>query len=709
MVKRLSPQAQDVLQRAFALFQRGEFRQAEHLARSVLPANSRNPMLLQFVGILCHSQQKHAEAVELFGKAIRLDPGSAEAHYNLGTALVSLSRWDEAVRSFNRSLASRPGNPDALRNLGLALNGLERFAEAEAALRKAAAAAPGSGPTHFALGVALKGQKRFEEAATSLKRAMALGQVDPAAVHECLGEVFFAWNRSLAAIDHFQRVLQARPRQLSAALGLAEAKARIGSYLDAARHFALAHEVAPDEPQPLVGLMFSRRSLADWGELDLLEKRLSAMLHGGAVPANPIRTLCLRDDPALHLKASREYVGRQFALPAEPGARPRGGGQAKEKLRIAYVSGDFRVHPVAFLAAGLFEHHDRQAFETFGYAWGGDGSPICRRIRDGFDHFVEVDTLSDADVARQISGAGIDIAVDLQGLTGPLRSGILTGRPAPVQVSYLGQPGTMGAGWIDYIIADRFLIPPAEAGHYSESLVYLPDCYQVNDSQRAPAGPVLERDTVGLPREAFVFAAFNSTYKITPAMFGVWMRLLSRVPDSVLWLHCKDDREGQAAADNLRRQANTRGIASERLVFAGRVPLQAHVQRLQSADLFLDTFPYGGGATSSDVLWAGLPLVTLAGRSYVARMAGSLLTAAGIPELIAASLEEYEAIALRLATDRAALDDVRARLATARSSGPLFDTARFTRNLEAAYRAMWERHTAGEAPGTIDLGALRER
>jgi protein O-GlcNAc transferase len=703
MAKRLTPQAQDVLQRAFALFQRGEFRKAEDLARGVLPANARNPMLLQFVGILCHSQQRHAEAVELFAKAIRLDSSSPEAHYNMGTALVSLGRWAEAVQSLNRSLASRPGNPDALRNLGLALNGLERFPEAEAALRKAIAAVPGSGPAYFALGVALRGQKRFEEAAASLKRALALGRVDAGEAHECLGEVFFAWNRSLAAIENFQKSLQHRPKQLTAMIGLAEAEARVGRYLDAAEHFAQAHELAPGDAEPLIGMIFARRHVADWREARTLDDRLSVTLDGGAIPANPFRTLSLRDDPALHLKISRKYAARQSAHSVEFSPTPRSGEQPKEKLRIAYVSGDFRIHPVAFLAAGLFEHHDRRTFETFAYSWGGDGSPISRRLQAGFDHFVDVGALSDAEVAQRISYAGVDIAVDLQGFTGPSRSAILTGRPAPVQVSYLGQPGTMGAAWIDYIIADRFLIPPAEAVHYSESIVYLPDCYQVNDSRRSPPGAIPERAAVGLPPEAFVFAAFNSPYKITPAMFDVWTRLLDQVPSGVLWLYCRDDREGRTSADNLRREAGARGIAADRLVFAPRVPLDEHIQRLQCADLFLDTFPYGGGATTSDALWAGLPLVTCAGRSYVARMAGSLLTAAGLPELVAPSLAEYEAIAFRLATDSAARTAARARLA-ARSNGALFDTARFTRNLEVAYRAMWDRHSAGEAPRAIDLG-----
>jgi predicted O-linked N-acetylglucosamine transferase (SPINDLY family) len=689
------------LNRAFALFQQGEHRKAEELARSVLPSAPRNPALLQFIGILCHSQQKHTEAVEFFSKAIRVEPNSGEAYYNLGTALVSLNRWSEAAASLNRSLSLRPGNYDTLKNLGLALNGLERFGEAEAVLRKATAFAPRSGAAYFSLGLALKGQKRFEEA-ENLKRALALGQVDVGAVYDNLGEVFFSWGRSLAAIEYFQKALQHKPRQPSTVLGLAEAKLRIGKYAEAAMDFAVAREVAPDDPRPLVGLAYASRYVADWQEDTKVSRELSTMLDAGGIPGEPFRILSMRDDPALHLVISRQFAARQTCEPIKPERRrvERHG----ERLRIAYVSGDLREHPVAMLAAGLFEHHDRQRFETFAYAWGDDTSPTRRRLKAAFDHFVDVTAASDADVAAQITDAGIDIAVDLQGFTGPLRSAILRGRPAPIQVSYLGYPGSMGADWIDYIIADRFLIPAAEAGHYSESVVYLPDCYQVNDSRRSPAGLAPQRSALGLPQQSFVFASFNTTYKITPQMFDVWMRLLTRVPASVLWLYCKsDDGEGRISADNFRREASARGVAAERLVFASFASFDEHIRRLQCADLFLDTFPYNAGATASDALWAGLPLVTCAGRSYVARMAGSLLNAVGLPELVASSLEEYEAIAFRLATDATAYAAVRSKLASSGSRAPLFDTARFTRNLEAAYNLMWNRHVEGKPPAPIDL------
>jgi len=702
MARRLDPPSQDALNRAFAMFQRGEHGKAEALARGALSANPRNASLLQFIGILCHSQQKHAEAVELFSKAIRVESSSGEAYYNLGTALVSLSRWSEAAASLNRSLSLRPANYDALKNLGLALNGLERFGEAEVVLRQAIALAPRSGAGYFSLGLALKGQRRFEEAAENLKKALALGQVDVGAVYDNLGDVFFAWGRSLAAIEYFQKALQYKPRQLSTVLGLAEARSRIGKYTEAAKDFAVAREVAPNDLQPLVGLMFARRYVADWQDDEKLARELATVLGTGGIPSDPFRALSLRDDPALHLEVSRQFAALQTCEPIK--SEKRRVEHHREKLRIAYVSGDFRNHPVAMLAAGLFEHHDRRRFEIFAYSWGGDTSPIGQRLRKAFDHFVDVTTTSDADIAGQIREAGIDIAVDLQGFTGPLRCGILRSRPAPIQVSYLGYPGSMGADWIDYIIADRFLVPAAEAEHYSESVVYLPDCYQVNDSRRSPPGPAPQRGTLGLPQQSFVFACFNNTYKITPEMFAVWMRLLTRVPASVLWLYCKsDDREGQISAENFRREASVRGIAADRLVFAPLAPFDEHIQRLQCADLFLDTFPYNAGATASDALWAGLPLLTCAGRSYVARMAGSLLNAAGLPELVASSLEEYEAIAFRLATDTTAYATVRSKLDSSRLLAPLFDTARFAKNLEAAYEAMWHLHVEGRPPEPIDL------
>jgi len=704
MAKPLARASQDALNKAFRLFQSGQYHKAEKLARSVLGAYPSHVPLLQFVGILCHKQQKHEEALALFSKAVEIDPRSGEAHYNRGGALLSLDRCAEAVSSLERSLALRPGSYDALNNLGLALNGLHRYKEAEAVLRGAITIAPNAAAARFSLGLALEGQWRLEEAVASLRQAVELGYADPGAIYQNLGRVHGLCRESRAAIDCFQRALQYNPKSTAVLLSVAEAELRIGRYTDAASHYAAGLAIAPNDARFLTGLLHARRHVADWRDDDRLLRDLIGVIERGDASGSPFTLLSLWDEPALHLKCSRQYAARQgvHLTPADPYTRLAK--QPEHKLRVAYVSNDFRHHATAALAAGLFENHDRESFETFAFSWEGDDSPLGRRLRATFDHFIDITATSDEDAARLIREAGIDIAVDLKGYTGGLRCGILAGRPAPIQVAFLGYPGTMGAHWIDYIVADHVVIPPDAEPHYSEKIVFLPDCYQVNDSKRERRAAAPARAGFGLPDSGFVFACFNSTHKIAPGAFKVWMRLLDRIPSSVLWLYRQgDDREGHIAAQNLRREAERHGVAADRLMFAPFAPMDEHLCRLQCADLFLDTWPYSAHTTASDSLWVGVPVLTWPGRSFQARVAASLLAAVRLPELVATSVADYEAIAFHLATNPSAYTSVRSRLNDARTSAALFDTARFTRNLEAAYKMMWSQYIAGGPPESIDL------
>jgi predicted O-linked N-acetylglucosamine transferase (SPINDLY family) len=366
------------------------------------------------------------------------------------------------------------------------------------------------------------------------------------------------------------------------------------------------------------------------------------------------------------------------------------------------LSADFRPHPVAFLIAGVFEHHDRNVFELTGVALNHAGnSPIRDRIRNAFENFIDAAGRSDDDIAQELRRREIDIAIDLTGFTDGSRPGILLRRPAPVQVNFLGFPGTMGSREIDYIIADRFLIPEADRQFYDEKVVWMPHTYQANDSRREISDRVFTRRDMGLPEDGFVFCCFNNNYKITPEIFTIWMRLLSKVPDSVLWLL----QDNGAAADNLRREAETRGVAANRLIFATRITPPEHFARQHLGDLFLDTSPYSAHTTGSDALFAGLPLISLYGPTFSARVAVSLLHAAGVSELAVDSLESYEAKALFFAQDREALKAVRAKLVRNRETAPLFNTALFTRHLEAAYRNMIALHRSGEAPKAFAVAA----
>jgi predicted O-linked N-acetylglucosamine transferase (SPINDLY family) len=451
----------------------------------------------------------------------------------------------------------------------------------------------------------------------------------------------------------------------------------------------------------LVGLALTRLWTAEWHDHTPLIRKIKQAMQKGRVPGTPAKGHALVDDPAIHYKCSRHYSSH-YSGPSLTRLFPQA---SPHKLRVAYISGDFRVHPVSLLAAGLFEHHDRNRFELFAFAWDCDDSDLRRRIQAAFDQFVDISDASDERAAELIRDADIDIAVDLKGFTRGHRAPILAGRPAKIQVNYLGYPGTLAADWIDYIVADRFVVPPESGCHYSEKLVYMPDSFMVNDSMRPIPGVMPARESLGLPPVGFVFACFNNPYKILPDLFDIWMRLLKRVPGSVLWLHLMiDDRLWTQLQTNFRREAATRGVDGERIVFASYTRSYAdHINRLQCADLFLDTLPFNAHTTASDALWASVPLITCPGRSFPARVAGSLLRAIEMPELITSSLAEYEAKALELAKNSSLYTAIRAKLRGNRSTAALFDTARFTRNLEAAYEAMWNRQSNGKAAQTIEV------
>jgi predicted O-linked N-acetylglucosamine transferase (SPINDLY family) len=421
----------------------------------------------------------------------------------------------------------------------------------------------------------------------------------------------------------------------------------------------------------------------------------------GEAADEPFSFLAASSSAEAQLRCARTYVEDWFPACVPPLWQGRTYGH--DRIRVAYLSADFGDHPTSYLMAGVLEQHDRRRFETIGLSLqpGGTGH-YAERVRAAFDRFLEVGTQSDEAIARGIRDMEIDILVDLMGHTRGTRLGILARRPAPVQVSYLGYPGTTAAPYVDYLIADEFVIPGSQRPCYSESIVYLPHCFQANDHRRAlPQAPT--RAQAGLPENGFVFCAFNATYKLTPDLFDLWCRLLRSVAGSVLWLLA--DRESTKL--NLEREAHAREVAAGRLIFATRLDYERHLARLRLADLFLDTSPFNAGATASDALWAGVPVLTCPGEALSSRMAGSLLRAVGLTELIADSLKDYERRACELAGNPATLSSVKARLWDNRTSMPLFDTPRFCGHLERAYMAMFERAQRGERPVDIAIEANR--
>ncbi|HYB08184.1 MAG TPA: tetratricopeptide repeat protein [Alphaproteobacteria bacterium] len=609
------------------------------------------------IGKLSKALGKHNEAIAAFASALRLAPDNVEAHFQMGITFAGLGQYDAAIACYGRVVRLSPRFAQAYAYLGGVLIDVGRCDEAISACRAAVVINPDLAPAHNNMGIGFAKLGKRREAIECYRRAL---EISPgwAAVHKNLGNTLMELKRFDEAIACFGRVLSLKPGD--------------GYALTMRTHLEM--------------------HICDWSSFDKTDRDLVEAVREGVASIYPFPVLYTSSTPADQLRAARMYIDekRDLSLPAIW----RGERYRHEKIRIGYVSADFHEHATAYLMAELFESHDRERFELFAFSIGpNQQSPMRARLTAAFDHFIDVRLHSDRDAWRAIARNQIDIAVDLKGFTRDSRIAILAARPAPIQVNYLGYPGTMGADFIDYIIADRWTIPVCEASLYAEKVVHLPDCYQVNDRKRMIAERTPTRAECGLPERGFVFCCFNNSLKITPRFFDIWMRLLNAAPGSVLWLMGSNPW----AEANIRKEAEARGVPAARLVFAPHVAPSEHLARYRVADLFLDTLPYNAHTTTSDALWAGLPVLTCEGTTFAGRVAGSLLRAIGMPELIARDLSEYEALALRLVTDPARLSGIRAKLARNRLTTPLFDTDRFRRHIEAAYLEMWRTWQQGEA------------
>jgi len=478
----------------------------------------------------------------------------------------------------------------------------------------------------------------------------------------------------------------------------------LGRLDEATESFGRALALKPDQDHLKGIYLHARMHLCDWRDFDVQCAELNADVANGRAATYPFQLLSCASTPAAQLMCARTFVVNKCPAFADPLWRGEHYGHAR--IRVAYLSADLRDHPVAYLIAGMFERHDRSRFETVAISFGDDKpSAIRDRLKGAFDRFVDANKMSDREVAKLMRELEVDIAVDLNGFTDGSRPDVFAYKPAPVQVNYLGYAGTLGQDYCDYIIADRFVIPEKSRADYAEKVVYLPESFMVNDIARKISARTPSRAEAGLPEEGFVFCCFNNAYKITPDVFEVWMRLLGQVEGSVLWLSAGNAH----APKNLCREAQARGIAADRLAFAPRVPLnEDHLARVRLADLFLDTLYYNAHTTAADALWAGVPVLTRPGATFASRVAGSLLNAVGLPELITASLADYEVLAVALARDPQRLAAVRQKLARNRDAGPLFDTGRFTRHIEAAYTTMWQRAERGERPQSFAVDPIKQ-
>jgi protein O-GlcNAc transferase len=645
------------------------------------------------------SLKRPESALMSYETALECDPADPRAYCNRGNALRDLGRFDAALSSYQQAVALKADYALALRNRGRLLNDLHRSAEALACYERVAQIDPNDAEALTACGNALLSLSRPLEAAAYFDKALAL-QSNRLEALNGRGVAYMELGDPAAALESFDRARAVAPRAPGPWSNRGEALRRLSRFGDAAESYSKLLEIAPDLELAPGKLLHAKLLACDWSSYDSMATELESQIAGGKRACAPFEFLSVGASAALQLKCAQLYVSTGVQTSDAPRARrPRSRGP---KIRLAYVSADFGNRPVAHLLAGVFERHDRDRFETIGVSLRPpDPTETGQRVMRSFDRFLDVSRKSDREVAELMSALDVHIAIDLMGYTHGSRPAIFFSRAAPIQVTYLGFPGTTGSTCIDYIIADDFVIPDLARTHYAEHVVYLPECFQANDDRKAVGAPPTRRQ-MGLPENAFVFCSFNNSYKLNPAMFDVWCRLLLARPGSVLWL-VADVAEVEA---NLRREAARRGVEGRRIIFADRIPYEEHLARQGLADLFLDTLPFNAGTTASDALRAGLPLLTCAGDAFASRMAGSLLRSVGLPELITHSLEEYERRALELSSGGPELRDLRARLAAASATRPLFDTRRFCRHLEAAYGQTWERHLLGLEPAALAVDRM---
>lgn len=654
------------LRQALALQKQGHLADAEAQLHAVLQAAPNHAMALHLLGVLCASTGRYAQAVQALQRSLHSQPGDATAHHNLANALRASGDLRGAQAACDEALRLHPAYVSAYCTRAAMAQQRGLPADALDDLNRALAIDPGHGQA-----------QALKQGLLQAARAGGLQLVDrtdprqlwPHADHPLyrLAIEMLAQRQFAPAAQMLERLLSTDP------------------------------QMAQRYPRAVGALVQAKQHLCDWTGLPRWLAMVEAGLAAGVEHIQPFVLLACCDQPALQLRCAQIFNPPSGAHPRNH--TPRAGG----RIKVAYLSADFHEHATAHLMAGLFEQHDRKDFEWVALSFGPDDhSPMRQRLQRAFDAFVDVSGWSDAQVVDWMCAQEIDIAVDLKGHTHGARTGILKHKPAPIVVNYLGYPGTLGMAGVDYILGDPVVTPRSHQSHYSEHIAQLPDSYQVNDRLRHIGTDTPARTDEGLPAQGFVFASFNAHYKITSDVFQVWMRLLLRVPGSVLWLLCEDEQ----ARQNLRRAAADQGVDANRLVFATRAPLSQHLARHRLADLFLDTLPCNAHTTASDALWAGLPVLTCCGQAFAGRVAASLLTAVGLPELITHSLSDYEHLAGQLATHPEQLQALQRRLRDNRDAAPLFDTTRSARHIEQAYRHMVERWRQGLPPQPFTVTPL---
>jgi predicted O-linked N-acetylglucosamine transferase (SPINDLY family) len=676
----------------FSLFltSRGRFDEAERYVQMAMKAGPASEATLYNYGVILKALKRPKEALERFSQALQINASVAATWNNRGTAFNDLKRYREALADFDRAIGINANFADAFVNKGNTLAELKSYGDALPAYDRALALNSNLPAAWLGRAKVLFEFKQYDDALAACDRALAL-RPDLAEAWLGQGNVFHETGRYDDALAAYDRAVALNSDLAFGWLGRGNVLADTKRHADALAAYDRALALDSDLDYGAGGRILSKMMICDWTDLEMEIAGLLTKLRDGKLPSAPFPLLATTASAADQLQCARRHLQDRPVFP------PLWQGEAyvHDRIRMAYLSADFYEHATASLLTGLFERHDRSHFEVTGLSFGPNmNSPLRHRIEGAFEHFVDVRDKGEREIAELVRSLKIDVAVDLMGFTKNNRVSVFARRPAPIQVSYLGYIGTMGADFIDYVIADEIALPFDQQPFFAEKIVHLPGCFLVTDDRQEVAARTPSREEAGLPPDGFVFCSFNNSYKLAKPVFEVWMRLLAAVPGSVLWLA----EANPDMAINLRRETQRCGIAPERLVFAPRVPLPQHLARQRLAGLFLDTAPYNAGATGIAALWSGIPLLTVLGQTFVGRMAASMLHAVGLPELVTQSLEDYEALALKLARDPDLLSGIRRKLQDNLGVTPLFDTDRFRHHLEAAYSTMVDIQRRGQPP-----------
>ena len=760
----MNPQFQLMFEQALHAFQGGYVDRADSLLTKIISLDKKNPNVLHLLGLIRASQGNFKEAVDLLTKAAQVDPCDGFIQYNLAKALVdsgqilesipyhikavelmpnnpdawinygktvsSLKRYEEAIGHYDRALSLKQDYLEAWINKGIALHELKRYEEAIAHYDRALELSPDYVEAWTNKGAILHELKRYEEAIAHYDRALELSP-DYVEAWTNKGAILHELKRYEEAIAHYDRALELSPDYVEAWTNKGISLKELKRYEEAIAHYDRALELRPDYVEALInkallldvlknhvdsaifylnafnnknidsyllGLAHHQMMLVcNWTNYEKFVDQINTQIINDKKGAEPFGYQGIAHSERLLLKCAKIYSRDKF--PARDGMKKEHI-RAYNKIRIGYLCGEFRMHATSILMTRVWELHEKSKFEIFAFDTGWDDRSVYRkRIMNSFDYYFDISRLPDSDVAKLIKDNQIDVLINLNGYFGQLRQGVFAYKPAPIQVNYLGFPGTLGAPYIDYLIADKIVLPETSKEFYTEKIVYLPNSYQANDNQREVAQKEFSRSELGLPENSFIFCCFNNSYKITPLTFKLWTKILSKVPNSILWLLV----DNPVTKKNLINEACKFGIDSNRLVFTGRLTPAEHLARHSVADLFLDTLPYNAHTTCSDALWSHLPVITLVGNTFPGRVSASLLHAIGMPELITNSEEEYEALAIALATDPPRLKIIKKELENNRLTMPLFDSHLFTKNIEKAYIKMYERNQQNLPPDHITI------